>query len=208
AGVKTKAMVLGLVICCVATVAGLGIEVNLGVIGGYGAFGHVNELVVAFEADNNLSIPELHTEWGLRCDIPVWSPTESARVGLGIMGLGARTSSRDLVISSSLIGLNGSVDYQIGQLIAGIDLGAYRGTFSFPAGRIDDLSGWGVGIMGRVGYKGFTVGPFSLGATLSLQWLPIQEMTDASGQRYRGRGTAFLDFSGIAVSIDLGWQSR
>lgn len=203
---KTTAIVLGLVMCCVVT--GFGIEVNLGILGGYGVFSNVNELVAIFENDNDLVLPDLHSVWGLKCDIPVLSPAESTRMGVGIMGLGARASSRDLVIASSLLGLNSWVDYQIGQLSAGIGIGACRGTFSFPEARLVDLSGWGVGIMGHVGHRGIEFGPFSLGATLLLQWLPIQEMSDGGGQRYRGRGTAFLDFSGIAVSIDLGWHSR
>jgi len=204
--VKTTVMALSLLVCCAIT--GLGIEVTLGILGGYGAFGNVNELVATFEEDNGLTLPDLHSVWGLKCDVPLWSPAENARVGVGLMGLSAMASSRDLVIESALFGFNGWADYQLGQFSAGIDIGACRGSLSFPEARLVGLAGWGLGMTGRVSYKGIALGPFTIGTTLSLHWLPIQEMQDDGGQKYRGRGTAFLDFSGIAVSIDLGWQSR
>lgn len=183
------------------------LEMEGGLVGFYAPMDYTNTLIDLFETDTDLVLPEIHIGWGLRGDVPLFSFLENGRLGLGGRGLAARTGARDVSVQSSLLGLYGWADYRIGNWRFAVDVGGYRGGFSFPAARYVELVGWGGGIVGNISYRAISAWNFSLGSTLSMQWLPINEMQDGSGQRYRGRGTPFLDFSGISVSIDLAWST-
>ena len=189
----------------VVTSSALGVEGGL--VGFYSPMDHTNTLIDLLETDADLVLPEIHTGWGLKGGVPLFSFLANARMGLGGRGLAARAATRDVSIQASLLGFYGWADYRIGNWRFAVDIGGYRGGFSFPAARYVELVGWGGGIAGSVSYMIIAAWNFSLGSTLSMQWLPINEMHDGSGQRYRERGTPFLDFSGISVSIDLGWST-
>lgn len=183
------------------------LEVEGGLVGFYARMDHTNDLIDLFEVDGDLVLPEIHTGWGVRGDVPLFSFLGTGRIGLGGKGLAARAATRDISIQASLLGFYGWADYRIGNWRFAVDVGGYRGGFSFPAARYVELVGWGGGIAGSVSYMAISAWNFSLGSTLSMQWLPINEMHDVAGQRYRERGAPFLDFSGISVSIDLGWST-
>ena len=183
------------------------LEVEGGLVGFYAPMDYTNALIDLFETDSDLVLPEIHAGWGLRGDVPLFSFLGNGRIGLGGRGLTARVGTRDISIQASLLGFYGWADYCIGNWRFAVDVGGYRGGFSFPAARYVELVGWGGGIAGSIGYLAISAWNFSLGATLSMQWLPINEMHNGSGQRYRERGTPFLDFSGVSVSIDLGWST-
>lgn len=195
-----------LMVCWASTASAL--EVGGGLAGFFARMDYLNTLIDLFETDNDLVLPEIHTGWGLKMDIPLFSFIESGWIGLGGRGLVARATTRDISIQDSLLGLYAWGNYRIGSWRLAVDVGGYRGGFSFPAARYVELVGWGGGITGSISYTAICVWGFSLGSTLSLQWLPIYEMHDGVGQRYRGRGTPFLDFSGVSVSIDLIWSSQ
>ena len=181
-------------------------QIEWDLVGFASPMANVNSLIDQFELFADLQLPEMHTGVGLTITAPLLSFLERGRAGVGIRGLATRMTSRDVSVRASLIGLCGMVDYRIGDWSLGIDLGAYRGGFSFLAARYVGLFGWGGGAVARVGYDYVLTSHITIDLDIALQWLPVYEMRDSDGQRYRGRGTPFLDFSGISASIGITWD--
>jgi len=178
---------------------------SAGVSGFTVSMGHVNELIRSFGQDSQVEIEELRVGIGMNAAVDILSLGDMWSFAVGGKGLFARESSRDVTVSSSLIGLFARATFSLGRLQADLDLGAHRGALSFPDARLLGLSGWGAGLALRVGYGLPITDRLGVTASLGLQWLPVMEMRDGAGQKYRGRGTPFVDFSGIAGSIALNW---
>lgn len=201
---KLAAITLSLALVCVLPVLATG--VTIGLQGFSVSMEHINDLIEDFGDDGERGLSPLRT--GAGCEI---SGSVLPIGGIGSLGLGgrvlfARVTSGDTTVATSMLGLFARTALTLGRWIAQIDAGVYRGTYSFPAVRAVDLSGWGAGLAGTVGYALPLSERFALAFDLGLRWLPIQEMRDPAGQKYRGRGTPFMDFSGISASIGLTWM--
>lgn len=199
---------LGVLIAIVVVLAVSAYAVDLGggLVGFFASMVYPNSLIDTFATDNVLTIPGLHVGWGMNMNVSLFSFMENIDMGLGIRYLNARTGARDVSVGASLAGMYAWGGYRIGRWQLAIDAGGYRGSFSFAAARYQNLVGWNGGVTGSVSYFAIATGTFSLGSAVSLQWLPIGEMHDTTGQRYRGRGAPFLDFSGVSVSILFSWN--
>ena len=197
-------VLIAIVIVC-ATGA-YAVDLGGGPVGFFASMSHVNSLIDTLATDNMITLPALHVGWGMNMDVSLFSFMENMNTGLGMRYLNARTGARDVSIGASLAGLYAWTGYRMGAFHFAVDIGGYRGTFSFTAARYQNLVGWQAGATGSINYVAIATGHFSLGAAVSLQWLPIDEMHNDTGQKYRGRGAPFLDFSGISVSILLSWH--
>jgi hypothetical protein len=183
------------------------VDLAAGPLGFFASMHNANSLIGSFAADNTITIPTLHLGWGMKMDASLFSPVQRLDIGLGMRYLSAITGDgREVSIEASLAGLCLWTGYQSGGFEFVADVGAYRGTFSFSAARYESLVGWQGGLTGSINYLAIAREHYSLKTAVSLQWLPIDEMHDTTGQRYRGRGESFLDFSGISVSILLSWN--
>jgi hypothetical protein len=183
-----------------------GVDLAGGPIGFFASMGSANSIIDSFAADNSLTIPALHLGLGIDMNASVFSFLQDLHMGLGIRYLSTSTGdAREASIVASLAGLYFWTGYQFGAFGFIVDVGGYRGVFSFPAARYESLAGWQGGLAGSVRYLAILTNHLSLRTGVSLQWLPIDEMQDRTGQRYRERGEPFLDFSGLSVSILLSW---
>jgi len=167
---------------------------------------HLNTLIEEFDPDTELGLSPLRTGASAEVSGTLLSLGDIGSIGLGGRGLLVREVSRDVSINASMIVLFAQGEVALGRWVAIIDAGACYGVFSFPAARLASLSGFGIGLVGRAGYRLPVSERFGLTFDLGLQWLSVPEMKDATGQRYRGRGTPFMDFSGISASIGLTWM--
>lgn len=169
------------------------------------AMEHVNGLIDAYGQDTGTDVESLRVGIGVEADVEVMSFGASTAVSVGGRSLFVRESSRDITVSASLIGLYARAAVTLKRWAFAADLGGHRGAFSFPSARLVGLAGWGGGIGASVGYGIPVTDRIGLRLALGLRWLPVYEMEDGAGQKYRGRGTPFVDFSGIAVSMALSW---
>jgi hypothetical protein len=181
-------------------------DVTVALFGFASSMEHVNTLIEEYEVGVDQDLGEMHTGAGAELGMGLVSFLRTGRIGWGGRGVLARLSTRDASIRSSLIGVYVKAEQSFGRWVAGADVGAYWGAFSFPQARFVGLTGWGPGVTGSVAYRLPLLSHIAFGADVRLQWLPIVEMKDAEGQRYRGRGTPFLDFSGVSASIELTWE--
>ncbi|MCX6094879.1 MAG: hypothetical protein NTY63_08690 [Candidatus Bipolaricaulota bacterium] len=182
-------------------------EMEGGLSAFYAPFAYANGLLAAYEEEAGATIPDLGLGIGGDFRMPIASFSDRLRGGVGGRVLGARVSERETDAAASLVGGYAWCEYRLGSWRFQTDLGVYRGTFDFAEARYAGLGGWGLGVAGRAGYRVPLGKRLSLGVAAGLEWLPVWEMTDASGQTYRGRGTPFVDFSGVSVSIELSWSS-
>ena len=171
------------------------------------AMNHVNRLIAQFDESTSSGLGELNLAWGGE----IWAsfPELLGVVPhLGVRGLIAATQEDRAFVHSSLIGLcaGGLVSLGSWDLLAHV--GAYRAVFSFPSARYKDLTGWGIGLTGKVGYAVRLTSRLSLSIRLTADWLPVTKMADGLGRTYKGRGDPFLDFSGVGASIGLGWVTH
>lgn len=169
------------------------------------AMGHINELVDGFNLDSEVELGALRAGAGIELAGDVATIGSAVSLGVGGRGLLSRVSERDVAATALLFGVFGRGTYALGRWFASGDLGAYLGSFSFPSARLTGLRGVGLGLGGRIGYALPFTDRLGLDIQLGLEWMPIQQMTDAAGQKYRGRGTPFMDFSGLSVSIGVIW---
>ena len=193
------------VACCLLTLAlavsAAALEVEVGGLALVGPFANTNALLEQFEAEAGEALPELSFAGGCDLRLPLLRLSDRSRAGAGVRILGAGISKRDTNVAAMSIGAYAWGDYRFGPWNARADLGLCRGSFNFAAGRYVGLSGWGFGAAGEVVYW-LPIGRFfAVGAAIGVQWLPIPQMADSGGRIYRGRGTPFVDFSGISFSI-------
>lgn len=180
-------------------------DLTIGLRGFTVSMGHINGLIEEFEQDAELDLSPLLAGAGIEADVGIFAMGDRGSIGFGGRGLLVRETFRDVTITASLVGLFARAEFAFGKWMAHVDAGGHRGTYSFPAARIPGLSGWGAGLGGGVAYRLPLTERFALALDLGLAWLPVPEMSDADGQKYRGRGTPFMDFSGISASIKLTW---
>lgn len=192
----------GVLVCALPTLAA---DLAMGLSGFSVSMAHINSLIEEFDVDAELGLAPLRTGAGVEVSGTILPIGEIGSLGVGGRGLLAREVSRDVSINASMIALFAQGTLALGRWRASVDAGVCHGMFSFPAARVVSLSGFGVGLVGRAGYRLPVSERFALAFDLGLQWLSIPEMKDAGGQRYRGRGTPFMDFSGISASIGLTW---
>jgi len=200
---KLCGFVLGLVVASSALLAIGAASVELGAF--TVVMKHVNELVESFEQDAGTDIGRLSVGMGVEADIDVLSIGPATSVAVGGRALFSRQASRDIEVEASLLGLYARGRLAWGRLAVAVDVGGHRGAFSFAEARLVGLSGWGGGVGARVEYGLPVLDRFEVRASVGLRWLPVYEMKDVAGQKYRGRGTAFMDFSGIVASMALNW---
>jgi hypothetical protein len=199
-----------LIVVALALSVGLGlstlaVDLTIGLGGFSVSMEHINGLIEGFEQDAELGLSPLRTGAGVEANAALLPIGGSGALGFGGRGLFVREASRGVSITASMFGLFAQGGVSLGRWLATADVGAYYGTYSFPASRVVDLGGWGIGLAGRLGYALPVSERLAIVLDLGLRWLPIQEMKDPSGQRFRGRGTPFMDFSGISASIGLAW---
>lgn len=183
-----------------------GIPLNVDVSIGYVGLGHVNGLINDFADEYGADLSEMHVGVGGGLEIGAMRVLGAGEVTFGGRGLVSQQTGRDASVSASLLGLCLGLGYDTGRLRASVDVGAYRGALTFSEARYVDLVGWGPGVAAQGEVRILSRERLSATAGLSVRWLPIYEMEDSSGQTFRGRGTPFLDFSGISVSIGLQWR--
>jgi hypothetical protein len=169
------------------------------------AMGHVNELIDGYNADADVELATLRAGVGVEVAGDLAIVGSAITLGAGGRGLLARTTKRDVSLTASLVGLFARGAYAAGPWRASADVGAYFGSLSFPSARLVGLRGLGVGLAGRIGYVLPVTSALGFDIHVGLEWLPVQEMTDSAGQKYRGRGTPFMDFSGLSASIGVIW---
>jgi hypothetical protein len=192
----------GVLVCALPTLAA---DLAMGLSGFSVSMAHINTLIEEFDPDTELDLSPLRTGAGIEVSGTVLPIGDIGSIGVGGRGLLVREVSRDVSINASMIALFAQGKVALGRWMASVDAGACYGMFSFPTARLVSLSGFGVGLVGRAGYRLPVSERFALTFDLGLQWLSVPEMKDAVGQRYRGRGTPFMDFSGISASIGLTW---
>jgi hypothetical protein len=163
-----------------------------------------NLLVADYNQTNEEDMPELSLALGGEVEMGLL-PVMGFDTLAGVRALSCSTSAEREKASTSLFGGYIGASFDVGSLSAGVDIGAYRGTFSFLAQGYEDLSGWGFGITGRTAYS-LAIGPaLELKIGISLQWLPIEKLHDSSGGVYALRDGPFLNYSGIGGLLGITW---
>jgi hypothetical protein len=198
--------VIALIIGLAAPSLAIGADVHIGLSGHSVAMGHVNELIETFEVDAGVALSPLRVAAGIEATAPVFSLGRIGTLAAGARYLMARTASRDASAAASLLGLLVRAQFGFGNWTATLDVIGSRGTFSFAEARFVGLSGLGAGLGGSISYRLGLTDRLGITAGVAAQWMAFNEMRDSGGQKYRGRGTPFVDFSGISASIGLTWS--
>ena len=164
----------------------------------------VNAIIESYNAANGADVPALDRAFGGEAEA-------SLAVGffaipyVGLRGAGVSAQTARERVSASILGPYAGLAAELGRAWMSLDVGAYRGAFSFPAARYDGLEGWGIGVVGRAGYALPISSVLAAYASVSATWLPVSELRDAEGAVYGARTGAFLDFSGFSLSLGMRW---
>ena len=165
---------------------------------------NVNLAIDEYNTANSTSVSGLHLAWGGEAQVSVGS-FGGLIPSLGLRGLSASSVGQREHVAVSAVGFYVGGSFILGGWGLCADVGAYRGAFSFAAGGYDGLVGWSGGITGGVSYSLHLGSAIRITLGLRLQWLPVQQLTDTGGGVYASRNGAFLDFSGVGVSIGVSW---
>lgn len=164
-----------------------------------------NEILTRLGSDLGIDVPGLHTGFGGRLQLGFDPRGPLAPVYVAISGLAMSVGVRDVAASAGFLGfcLGAKLDVARWQFWGGF--GVQHGAFELPAERMVGLGGWGACLEAGAGYD-LPLGP-NLSVTLTLrgQWAPVYEMEDRAGQKYRGRGVPFVDFTGMSASMGINW---
>jgi len=201
---RTTVAVLIAMLC--AGLSAMAVDIRGDLFSVYSPLNNVNAVIEQYELSGQGALSEMHVGTG-------GSLVASLRpvFGSGMIYVGGRTAfysvmERDAEIRASFAGGIAGVAYELGRWCAAFDLGIYRGKFQFERARYPACSGWSGGAMGCIGYGVAITSSISAGASVLVNWIPFQRMTDGQGQTYRGRGTPFVDFRGVGASIHLVWE--
>jgi hypothetical protein len=201
-----RVMLAGVAVAvALALQVGAAVVLDAEFVSSYCVMENPNEILTRLGSDLGIDVPGLNVGFGGRLQLGFDPQGPLAPVYFGISGLAMSAGTRDVSASAGLLGLclGAKLDLAHWQFSGGF--GVQRGTFELPAERMIGLEGWGACLEAGARY-GFPLGP-KLSATLTLrgQWAPIYEMEDRTGQRYRGRGMPFVDFTGLSASIGINW---
>jgi len=185
--------------------AGATVAVDAEFVSSYCVMENPNEILTRLGSDLGIDVPGLNMGFGGRLQLGFDPQGPLAPVYVAISGLAMSAGTRDVSASAGLVGfcLGAKLDVARWQVSGGF--GVQRGTFELPAERLVGLEGWGACLEAGARYE-FAVAP-KLSATLTLrgQWAPIYEMEDRTGQKYRGRGMPYVDFTGMSASMGINW---
>jgi len=181
---------------------GITIELEAGTV----AMANVNALIDDFNEADVPELAHLNVGVGLGGAIPVYRFANFGILSVGARGTIARQSARDASIVATSLGLLARFDAAFGRWTGSGEFYAGRGQLDFAAERLAGLTGWGLGLGGSISYGFPVMKRLSATAAVGFRWHPISEMSDDSGQKYRGRGTPFVDFSGLSASIGMKWM--
>lgn len=203
--IGVRKQLIALVLICLAvsyTAVAVGISGNLLV--SMVAMDQVNLLIDQYNGANQAEVSGLRLGWGAEADV---SFGELAGIipCVGLRGMVASSTAQREKVQSSLVGFYVGGTFQLGPLGLSTDIGAYRSSFSFPAAQYEGLTGWSGGIIGEASYTLRLTSALQVSLGVRLHWLPVQKLHDAEGGVYELREGAFLDFSGIGLSIGLAW---
>jgi hypothetical protein len=195
------ALLVLLLLSCTALAGGVSGGILISTVG----MSQVNLLIDQYNTANQAAVEKLSFAWGGEADVSMWQI-----MGLhpfsGVRVLFTSSSAQREKVTSALLGAYIGTAFRIASFSTAADVGIYRGTFSFPAARYDQLSGWGIGVTGGVTYD-FPLGSvFWIGIGIKLQWLPVGELQDREGGVYAPREGSFLDFSGIGGVLSITWS--
>jgi len=167
---------------------------------------HINSLIDSFDNETGTGLGPMRAGVGVTLGMPIIAYGDFATLSVGAEGLMARRSSSQTTAIASCIGVLAEVSMAFGPFRASADALICRGSFDFPGERLVGLSASGVGVRGSLGYTLQTAGRLVAELSLGYRHLPFTEMMDGAGHTYRGRGTPFMDFSGITASIGIEWM--
>jgi hypothetical protein len=201
-----RLMLAGVAVALALTLqAGAAVVLDAEFASSYCVMENPNEILTRLGSDLGIDVPGLNMGFGGRLQLGFDPQGPLAPVYIAISGFGLSAGTRDVSASAGLIGFifGAKLDVAHWQFSGGF--GAQRGTFELPAERLVGLAGWGACLEAGAGYE-LPLGP-KLSATLTLrgQWAPIHEMADRTGQKYRGRGMPFVDFTGLSASMGINW---
>lgn len=167
--------------------------------------GQANLLIDQYNTANQTQVDKLSFAWGGELSVSMWRFI-GLRPFAGLRFLTTSSTTQRESVTSSLLGTYVGGTFPLAFINLSADIGVYRGTFSFPAARYSQLSGWGVGATGGIIYS-FSLGPvFRIGIGIKLHWLPVEELRDSEGGVYVPREGPFLDFSGISGVLNITWS--
>lgn len=185
--------------------AGATVVLDAEFVSSYCVMENPNEILTRLGSDLGIDVPGLNMGFGGRLQLGFDPQGPLAPVYVAISGLAMSAGARDVSASASLLGFCFGVKLDVTRWQFSGGFGVQRGTFVVPAERMVGLEGWGACLEAGGRYE-FAVAP-KLSATLTLrgQWAPIYEMENRAGQKYRGRGMPFVDFTGISASMGINW---
>jgi len=167
---------------------------------------HVGTLLDEASVAAGVDLAPLNVSYGVRVQGGLDLEGPLPQVYGAAFGTAASAQTRDVAASLGLLGVGFGAEFSRAPWAAYLGLCVGRASFDLPAVRLMGLTGWAMGVELGGGYA-IGLGPH-LGASFRIggQWLPVQEMTDAAGQTYRGRGMPFVDFTGLVASIGIMWS--
>lgn len=185
--------------------AGAAVVLDAEFVSSYCVMENPNEILAQLGSDLGIDVPGLHTGFGGRLQLGFDPQGLLAPVYVAISGLAMSAGTRDVSASAGLVEFCFGVKLDAARWQFSGGFGVQRGTFELPAGRMVGLAGWGACLEAGGRYE-FALAP-KLSATLTLrgQWAAIHEMEDRTGQKYRGRGMPFVDFTGMSISMGINW---
>ncbi|MCK4393294.1 hypothetical protein KAX17_10360 [Candidatus Bipolaricaulota bacterium] len=199
-----KRLIVFMVICLAVSFLAGALGMRGGLLVSSVGMDQVNLLIANYNDANETELPALSLAWGGEVDVSFGELAGMIPL-VGGRGLSASSSAEGVTVSSSVIGVYAGGAFRFGPLEVSADVGAYRGGFSFPAARYENLSGWGAGIVGKATYSLRLTSALGLSLGLGFQWLTVPQVTDAEGGIYVPREGPFLDFSGLGLVIGLYW---
>jgi hypothetical protein len=185
--------------------AGATVVVDAEFVSSYCVMENPNEILTRLGSDLGIDVPGLNMGFGGRLQLGFDPQGPLAPVYVAISGLSMSAGTRDVSASAGLVGFFFGAKLDVARWQFSGGFGVQRGTFELPAERLLGVAGWGACLEAGARYE-FAVAP-KLSATLTLrgQWAPIYEMEDGAGQKYRGRGMPFVDFTGMSASMGINW---
>lgn len=191
----------------VVVLAGCGLAATwtLEALSSYSLMENTNSLLAELGAQADLEIPPLNVGYGLRLRAGFDLDGPIPAVYGTLWGEKATTGVRDISATVGFLGAGagGSVKFRDWLVSTGLCVGA--ASMDIPSLRMADLSGLGFGLELSAAYAFRITSGWSATFCLGGRWLSVQEMTDAVGQKYRGRGMPFVDFTGLVASIGITW---
>jgi len=170
---------------------------------------YVNEIIGTYEDSAGVEVGSLHTGLGACIDVGLVDVIGAIdgvlAIRSGSVSIHDETREENVEIEAGFLGVAVGASTEWGPVEVTADAGIYRGTFEFAAVRYVGLTGWAPGASIGVQYTLALSRQLSAGVGAQLQWVAFYQMKDSSGQTFRARGTPFVDFTGLCVSIGLEW---